>query len=129
MMILHTMLRVGDLNRSIDFYTKVLRDHFLPEVADGINHDYVLLKRFESMADSSMVQGKNVVHPVHYKRNVTSVGAVGYSSAGSRGKLRVLLRRWAELQVEPRWANPTWEDGHAHAACYLEEQRALSQRN
>jgi lactoylglutathione lyase len=24
MMILHTMLRVGDLNRSIDFYTKVL---------------------------------------------------------------------------------------------------------
>lgn len=48
---------------------------------------------------------------------------------GSRGKLRVLLRRWMELQVAPRWANPTWEDGHAHAACYLDEQRALSQRN
>lgn len=78
---------LGLLYGSGDFYTKVLRDHFLPEVADGINHDYVLLKRFESMADSSMVQGKNVVHPVHHKRNATSVGAVGYSSAGTRGKL------------------------------------------
>ena len=29
MMILHTMLRVSDLNRSIDFYTKVLGMNFL----------------------------------------------------------------------------------------------------
>ncbi len=70
------------------FYTSVLRDHFLPEVADGINHDYVLLKRFEALADSSMVEGNSFVkHPVHTGRNVTAVGAVGYSSAGARGKL------------------------------------------
>lgn len=45
---------------------------------------------------------------------------------GARGKLRVLLRRWAELKVEPDWANPSWEDGHVHAECYLDQQRMLS---
>lgn len=78
---------LGLLNGAGNFYDYVLRNHFLPEVADGINHDYVLLKRFEAMADSSMVEGKNVVHPVHTGRNVTGVGAVGYSTAGARGKL------------------------------------------
>lgn len=60
-----------------DFYTYVLRNHFLPEVADGLNHDYVLLDYMSSTKDTSMVQGKYVQHPVHDGRNMGGVGAVG----------------------------------------------------
>lgn len=41
MRILHTMLRVGDLQRSIDFYTKVL-DMQLLRVNDNPDHKYTL---------------------------------------------------------------------------------------
>tara|TARA_R100001082_G_scaffold62062_2_gene34689 strand:+ start:2441 stop:3829 length:1389 start_codon:yes stop_codon:yes gene_type:complete len=60
-----------------DFYTYVLRNHFLPEVADGLNHDYVLLDYMSSTKDTSMVQGKYVQHPVHDGRNMGGVGPVG----------------------------------------------------
>lgn len=60
-----------------DFYDHVLRNHFLPEVADGLNHDYVLLDYFDGLKDKSMVQGKYVQHPVHEGRNMSGVGAVG----------------------------------------------------
>ena len=62
-----------------DFYNYVLRNHFLPEVADGLNHDYVLLDRFARLKDKSMVQGKFVQHPIHDGRNMSGVGAVGVS--------------------------------------------------
>lgn len=60
-----------------DFYDHVLRNHFLPEVADGLNHDYVLLERMSNLKDKSMVQGKFIQHPIHTGRNVTGLGAVG----------------------------------------------------
>ena len=60
-----------------DFYSYVLRNHFLPEVADGLNHDYVLLDFMSSTKDTSMVQGKFVQHPVHDGRNMGGVGPVG----------------------------------------------------
>ncbi|MEE8466882.1 MAG: phage major capsid protein, partial [Planctomycetota bacterium] len=69
----------GGVDFSGDFYDHVLRNHFLPEVADGLNHDYILLERFASLKDKSMVQGKNVQHPVHEGRNPNGVGAVGVS--------------------------------------------------
>lgn len=67
----------GGVDFSGDFFDHVLRNHFLPEVADGLNHDYVLLDRFSSLKDKSMVQGKFVQHPVHDGRNPDGVGAVG----------------------------------------------------
>ena len=45
---------------------------------------------------------------------------------GARGKLRVLLRRYAEMKVEPDWADASWEDGYVHSQCYLDQQLALS---
>lgn len=48
---------------------------------------------------------------------------------GARGKLRVLLRRYAELALSPAWANPSWDDGHVHAECYLDQQLILSRRH
>lgn len=69
------------------FYTYVLRNHYLPEVADGLNHDYVTLSRAEQWQTTDFVQGKNVQHPIHTGRNPTGTGAVGYSSTGARGKL------------------------------------------
>lgn len=41
MRILHTMLRVGDLQRSIDFYTKVLGMHLL-RTSDNPEYQYTL---------------------------------------------------------------------------------------
>ncbi|MBC3869812.1 lactoylglutathione lyase [Undibacterium oligocarboniphilum] len=41
MRILHTMLRVGDLQRSIDFYTKVLGMHLLRQ-SDNPEYQYTL---------------------------------------------------------------------------------------
>jgi lactoylglutathione lyase len=41
MRILHTMLRVGDLQRSIDFYTKVLGMHLL-RTTDNPEYEYTL---------------------------------------------------------------------------------------
>ncbi|MGV8898131.1 MAG: lactoylglutathione lyase [Burkholderiaceae bacterium] len=41
MRILHTMLRVGDLQRSIDFYTKVLGMHLL-RTSDNPEYKYTL---------------------------------------------------------------------------------------
>lgn len=65
-----------------DFFDHVLRNHYLPEVADALNHDYFLLERFGRLKDKSMVQGKFVQHPIHNGRNASGVGAVGI-----RGKL------------------------------------------
>ena len=67
----------GGVDYSGDFYDYVLRNHFLPEVADGLNHDYILLDIMAGLKDKSMVQGKFIQHPIHEGRNMAGVGAVG----------------------------------------------------
>ena len=53
MMLLHTMLRVGDLQRSIDFYTKVLGMNLL-RTTDRPSQKY-------SLANEYFCEGRSVV--------------------------------------------------------------------
>ena len=60
-----------------DFLSHILREHFLPDVADCLNHDYVLLERWAGKKTHRNVQGTNVRYPAHIGRNYEGFGAIG----------------------------------------------------
>lgn len=62
-----------------NFYEHILREHFLQEVADALNHDYVLKERWQSRKTVEGVRGTNIRYPAKTGRNVPGFGAMGES--------------------------------------------------
>jgi len=89
MRVLHTMLRVGNLQRSIDFYMRALRMHLL-RTTDRPEQKYTLA--FVGYGDES----KHAVHELTYNYGVDRYDLAGFGHVGRTDRFQRCVRTCRE---------------------------------